>query len=269
MKMLQSRLSLNTAHLRISQTSSPSSRCCRAITQASRQAAPAELTTMTFSAQDATKEKLSLRVADPTASRGLVHRHVVLIQQNARQGSANTKTRAEVRGGGRKPFKQKGTGNARQGSRTSPLKPGGGVIFGPKPKDWTIKMNKKERRLAIATALQSAAAAITVVDDITSNITEVKTRLLVDALDNLGADVEKEHVLLVLMEVTEALIKSGRNIPKLKWNKATALNTYDVLRADRIVMDKASLDFINSFYGAKSEPPATADPTPPPASKEI
>jgi len=229
------------------------------VTRASRQAEPAQLTSKTFSAQDAGTESLSLRVADPTASRGLVHRHVVLIQQNARQGSANTKTRAEVRGGGKKPFAQKGTGNARQGSRTSPLKPGGGVVFGPKPKDWTIKMNKKERRLAIATALQSASAAITVVDDIKSNIKEFKTKVLVEAIKGLGADVEKEHVLLVVEELTDALKRSGRNVRNLEFNEASSLSTYDVLRADRILMDKASLAFVNSFYGAKKgETPAAA-----------
>lgn len=193
---------------------------------------------------------MSLKVAEPTKSRGLVHRHVVMIQQNRRQGSANTKTRAEVRGGGKKPFAQKGTGNARQGSSTTPLKPGGGVVFGPKPKDWSIKMNKKERRLAIATALQSAAKSITLVDDIKSKITEIKTKILVETISGLGLDLEKEHVLLIVDDMTDALHRSGRNIRNLQFNKASALSTYDILRADRIVMDKASLDFVNDFYGA-------------------
>lgn len=93
-------------------------------------------------------------------------RYLVTVRQNARRGTACTKTRAEVRGGGRKPYAQKGTGNARMGSKRSPLLPGGGVIFGPRPRDWSIKMNKKEKRLAMATAIQSAADSITVVEDL-------------------------------------------------------------------------------------------------------
>ncbi len=90
------------------------------------------------------------------------------------QGTASTLTRGEVRGGGRKPYKQKGTGNARQGTRRTPLRPGGGISFGPKPRDWTIGMNKKEKRLALATAIQSAAEDMIVVEDFASDFGEIK-----------------------------------------------------------------------------------------------
>ena len=122
--------------------------------------------------------ELDLDTAPAETAEGLVHRYVVMIRQNMRQGTASTKTRSEVRGGGRKPMKQKGTGNARQGSRRTPLRPGGGVVFGPKPRDWTIKMNKKEKRLAMATTLQNAACDTIVVEDLDASgkFSERKTR---------------------------------------------------------------------------------------------
>lgn len=147
---------------------------------ASTIAAPASLDVKKVDGTATGSEQLALKVAEETA-RGLVHRcvihaspgaatprhrYLVTVRQNARRGTACTKTRAEVRGGGRKPYAQKGTGNARMGSKRSPLLPGGGVTFGPRPRDWSIKMNKKEKRLAMATAIQSAADSITVVEDL-------------------------------------------------------------------------------------------------------
>ena len=124
----------------------------------------ADVAKVSFEGASAGTASLDLKTASPDVAKGLVHKYVVMVRQNARRGTASTLTKSEVRGGGRKPFKQKGTGNARAGSTRTPLKPGGGVIFGPKPKDWSIKMNKKERRLAMATAIQSASSAMIVVD---------------------------------------------------------------------------------------------------------
>ena len=121
------------------------------------EALSAEVSKVNFDGASAGTATLDVKVAKPDVAKGLVHKYVVMVRQNARRGTASTLTKSEVRGGGRKPFKQKGTGNARAGSSRTPLKPGGGVVFGPKPKDWSIKMNKKERRLAMATAIQSAA----------------------------------------------------------------------------------------------------------------
>jgi large subunit ribosomal protein L4 len=169
------------------------------------------------------------------------------------QGTASTLTRAEVRGGGRKPYAQKGTGNARQGSRRTPLRPGGGIIFGPKPRDWGIKMNKKERRLALGTALQSAAGATVVVDAV--SLAAPKTAELVGALARLGADpmTPGAHVLLVVDAGSPELTLAARNIEGLTVARVGALNAYDVLRADRIVVEKAALDAIQDFYGPKAE----------------
>ncbi|KAK9827989.1 hypothetical protein WJX81_005702 [Elliptochloris bilobata] len=193
-------------------------------------------------------ESLSLRVADPAVANGLVHRYVVFLRQNARRGTASTLTRAEVRGGGRKPYAQKGTGNARQGSRRTPLRPGGGVTFGPKPTDWTIKMNKKERRLALATALQSAAGSIIVIDELQASLPEPKTKLLSSALQRWGVPSDS-HALLIVNEMSEPVELASRNMAKLEVNSVTALNAYDILRADRIIVEREALKHIQEFYG--------------------
>ena len=172
---------------------------------------------------------------------------LLLKQQQKKQGTASTLTRAEVQGGGKKPYAQKGTGNARIGSRRTPLKPGGGVSFGPKPKDWGIKMNKKERRLAMATALQSAAADIIVVES--AAMSEPKTKALVAALAAVGADPMQKNVLVVATEVGDGLQRASRNVEKLSINKVSALNASDVLKADKIVVEKGALAAIQEFYG--------------------
>lgn len=169
------------------------------------------------------------------------------------QGTASTLTRSEVRGGGRKPYKQKGSGNARLGSKRTPLRPGGGVVFGPKPRDWSISMNKKEKRLALATALQSAAADMIVVDGFAEEFTEIKTKSLVEKLAALGIDIYNEKALLVLNELNENVYLSGRNIERLAINTANAIQVYDLLAADKIVIEKAALDYVNEYYGGEKE----------------
>lgn len=171
----------------------------------------------------------------------------------ASQGTASTLTRSEVRGGGRKPYRQKGTGNARRGSRRSPLMPGGGISFGPKPRDWSISMNKKERRLAMATALQSAAADIIVVEDFAGAFTEVKTAALLAKLRAVGADVSSRKTLLILNDANEQVYLSGRNLEFLAMNNANAVQVYDVLAADHIVIEKSALAYINEIYGGDEE----------------
>lgn len=200
------------------------------------------------SGADKGTSELELRVASNNTAKGLVHRYLVMARQNGRAGTASTKTRAEVRGGGKKPYSQKGSGNARQGSKRTPLRPGGGVVFGPKPKDWSIHMNKKERRLALATALQSAAGSTVIVSNFAEPFASgPKTKTMVDTLATVGASPE-EHTLLVLNEPNENVLKSARNVEKLEVNYASALRIYDVLRADRIVMEEDALQFIKEFY---------------------
>lgn len=219
------------------------------LVQASVQAAPATLPVRKMDGADAGSASISLKVAEPDTANGLVHRYLVHVRQNARQGNASTLTRSEVRGGGRKPYKQKGSGNARRGTRRSPLMPGGGISFGPKPRDWTTNMNKKERKLALATALQSAAADMIVCDDF-SALDSVKTQALVAGLGAMGADVESEKVLLIVNEPNQNVYLSGRNVPTLAINTANAVQVYDVLNADKIIVEKAALAYLNEWFGA-------------------
>lgn len=143
---------------------------------------------------------------------------------------------------------QKGSGRARMGSKRSPLMPGGGISFGPKPKDWSIDMNKKERRLAMGTAFQSASDDIVGIDSFAALDDGRKTKALVGMLKNVGVDVMREHTLVVTAAKNESVQVAGKNIEKLAINTADALQVYDVLRADRIVVEEAAFDVINSAY---------------------
>lgn len=222
------------------------------LVKAAQVAAPATLPVKSTSGGDAGTESLALKVAPDSSAKGLVHRYLVYAQQNARRGTASTLTRGEVRGGGKKPYKQKGTGGARRGSNVSPLFPGGGISFGPKPKDWSIKMNKKERRLALATALQSAAADTIVVDDLSNAVPDGKTKTLVSLLASVGAAPDKK-TLLIVKDADEKLTLAGRNVAKLSINSAAAIHVFDVLHADNIVIDKAALEHIKTFYGPSEQ----------------
>lgn len=192
---------------------------------------------------------LDLRVANENSAAHIVHRALVRQMTNARQGTASSKTRAEVRGGGRKPWRQKGTGRARAGSIRSPLWRGGGVIFGPKPRDYEIKMNRKEWRLALRTALASRAADMVVVEDFTSELPKPKTKDLIAAIARWGIDPETK-VLLILPEPVETVYLSARNVTQIKLIAADQLNVYDLLNADRIVTTVAAIEKIQEVYGA-------------------
>lgn len=215
-------------------------------------AQPATLPLKGVDGSDKGTQQLALRVAEESA-KGLVHRYLVLVQQNARRGTASTLTRSEVRGGGKKPYAQKGTGNARRGSNVSPLFPGGGVTFGPKPKDWSISMNKKERRLALATALQSAAADMIVVDSLEGAAADRKTKSVVSMFEKIGVDVMARKVLLITKEERPDVALAGRNIAKLTINTASAISVFDVLNADYIVLETGALEHIQDFYGGKQD----------------
>jgi large subunit ribosomal protein L4 len=170
--------------------------------------------------------------------------------RNKRQGSANSKTRSEVRGGGIKPYTQKKTGNARRGTIRSPLLPGGGVLFGPKPRDWSISMTKKEKRLATATAIQNSSEIITVVDNF-SSLETARTKLLINMLKELEINPEKQKTLLISKVSDRKLLLAGRNIKKLNILNLSSLNIYDVLNADKIVLEKDALASINLLDGKK------------------
>lgn len=191
---------------------------------------------------------LNLKVAKPENAAHILHRAVVRQLANARQGTASSKTRAEVRGGGRKPWRQKGTGRARAGSIRSPLWRGGGVIFGPKPRDFSQKMNRKERRLALRTALDSCAENLLVVEDFSQQLSQPKTKELASALARWGVE-SNEKVLLVLTDIPEVIYLSARNLSSLKLIRADSLNVYDLLTANKIVTTAQSLAKIQEVYG--------------------
>ena len=191
---------------------------------------------------------LELKVAKEENAAHIVHRALVRQMNNARQGTANSKTRSEVRGGGRKPWRQKGTGRARAGSIRSPLWRGGGVIFGPRPRDFSQKMNRKERRLALRTALQSRVEDLIVVEEFAEQLPRPKTKDLVAAMSRWGIDPESK-ILLVLPEKQENVYLSGRNIARVRICLADSLNVYDILHADNIVTTPAALEKIQEVYG--------------------
>jgi large subunit ribosomal protein L4 len=191
---------------------------------------------------------LELRVAKEQNAANIVHRALRRQMVNARQGNACTKTRSEVRGGGRKPWRQKGTGRARAGSIRSPLWRGGGVIFGPKPRDFEIKMNKKERRLALRTAFQSRTEDMIVVEEFAEQFPRPKTKELLNAIARWGIAPDTK-VLLILPEPQPNVYLSGRNVELMNVILATSLNVYDILAADKIIITSTAIAKIQEIYG--------------------
>ena len=174
----------------------------------------------------------------------LVHMAVVSQLANKRQGTQSAKTRAEVRGGGRKPWRQKGTGHARQGSTRSPQWTGGGVVFAPKPRDYSFKMNRKEKALAIKSALTSKVneKKIFVLDEL--NFSEIKTKQMVNVLNNLNLN----KALVVLGEKNENVQASAKNIPTVRTALSSAINVYDILKYDSLVITKEAVAKIEEVY---------------------
>jgi large subunit ribosomal protein L4 len=198
--------------------------------------------------KDSGTATLELKVAKEESAAHVVHRALVRQMNNSRQGTVSTKTRAEVRGGGRKPWRQKGTGRARAGSSRSPLWRGGGVIFGPKPRDFSVKMNRKERQLALRTAFQSRVEDLVVVADFGDQLARPKTKELLAAMTRWGVEPEMK-VLLIVGERNENVYLSSRNIEKLRMISADNLNVFDILAADKIVATQTAIATIQEVYG--------------------
>ena len=175
----------------------------------------------------------------------VMHEAVKNYLANQRQGTQSTLTRAEVRGGGRKPWRQKGTGRARQGSTRAPQWTHGGVALGPKPRDYGYHMNKKTRQLAIKSALSAKAAAgnVMVVDNLDLN--EVKTKSFVKFMNDAGIS---GKALVVTPEVRRNLVLSARNVPGVRTTVASVISVYDILHADKFVLDKAAVAKIEEVY---------------------
>ncbi len=195
------------------------------------------------------QKSLELKVAKEESASHVVHRALVRQMTNACQGNASTKTRSEVRGGGRKPLRQKGTGRARAGSTRSPLWRGGGVIFGPKPKEYNLNMNRKERRLALRTAFSSRSEDMIVVEEFNEQLQRPKTKELVEAISRWGSQPEQK-TLLILSERSENVYLSARNIENVKLMVADQLNVFDLLHADKIVVTASAIDKIQEVYSA-------------------
>ena len=174
----------------------------------------------------------------------LVHMAVVNQLANNRQGTQSAKTRSEVSGGGRKPWRQKGTGHARQGSTRSPQWTGGGVVFAPKPRDYSFKMNKKEKRIALLSALSSKVADNKIVVLDAFNLDEVKTKKFEDVMSNIKVD----KALVVIEGENKNVVLSGRNIPTVKVSATNEINTYDVLKYETLVVTKAAVEKLEEVY---------------------
>ena len=198
--------------------------------------------------KEAGNASLDLKVAKETTANDLMHRAVLRQQAHSRQGTASTLTRAEVRGGGRKPYKQKGTGRARQGSIRTPLRPGGGIVFGPKPRTYNLAMNRKERRLALRTALMARVEDLVVVKDFGASLEAPKTREITDALGRLGIAADTK-VLIILSNPSDVVRRSVRNLEKVKLISADQLNVFDLLNANSLVMGETALATIQEVYG--------------------
>ena len=192
--------------------------------------------------------KVELRVAKESSAADLMHRAVLRQQAHSRQGTASTLTRSEVRGGGRKPYKQKGTGRARQGSIRTPLRPGGGIIVGPKPRTYNLSMNKKERRLALRTAFMSRIDNSIIVKDFGSTLKAPKTKEITEAFARLGVDSEKK-ILIILSNPSETITRSIRNIKNVKLIKSDQLNVFDLLNANSLIISNDALSNIQEVYG--------------------
>jgi large subunit ribosomal protein L4 len=197
--------------------------------------------------EDTGTTSFELKVAKAENAAHIVHRALVRQMNNARQGTVSTKTRTEVSGGGRKPWRQKGTGRARAGSNRSPLWRGGGVIFGPKPRDFSVKMNRKERRLALRTAFQDRATDLIIVEDFADQLPRPKTQELTQALARWGVG-KDEKVLLIVADRNENVYLSARNVSYLKLILAGNLNIFDLLDADKIVTTTSALTKIQEIY---------------------
>ena len=177
----------------------------------------------------------------------LLHKDLLRHSNSQRQGTVSTKTRSEVRGGGRKPWKQKGTGRARAGSNRSPLWKGGGVTFGPKPKTVSFQLNKKERRLALQTLLYNKKNNIVIIENLEDGLTESKTKSFLQICQNCQIDLNQK-LLLVVSKKTAALKLATQNIPNVELVLASNLNTFSLLKAKQIVLTPLSINDIKETY---------------------
>ena len=192
------------------------------------------------------EHKLELNVLEKSGNY-LIHKDILRHQISQKQGTVSTKTRSEVRGGGAKPWQQKGTGRARAGSNRSPLWKGGGVIFGPKPKKTVLKLNKKERKLALQTLLYNKRNNISVIENLENAIDSAKTKTFFTMCKKCGVDVVQK-VLVIVAKKTPALKLSIRNMKNVELISASNLNTLSILKAKQILLTPLAVNEIKETY---------------------
>ena len=190
--------------------------------------------------------ELKLNVLE-TSGNYLLHKDLLRHYTSQKQGTVSTKTRSEVRGGGRKPWKQKGTGRARAGSNRSPLWKGGGVIFGPKPKKIISKLNKKERQLALQTLLYNKKNNILIIDNLENEIIELKTKNFLKICKDCNIDLNKK-ILIIVSHKTLPLKLSTQNLKNIELISVSNLNTLSLLKARQIILTPLAINYIKEIY---------------------
>jgi large subunit ribosomal protein L4 len=192
------------------------------------------------------EHKLELNIVENSANY-LVHKDILRHYFSQRQGTLSTKTRSEVRGGGRKPWKQKGTGRARAGSNRSPLWKGGGVIFGPKPKIVKYKLNKKERRLALQTLLYNKKNSLVVIENLENELIIPKTKAFIKICEDCGINLNQK-VLVIISKKTKALKLATQNIKNVELISSSNLNTLSLMKAKQIILTSIALNNIKEIF---------------------
>lgn len=213
--------------------------------------------------------ELSADILETPVNKDVLHQVVVMQLANKRSGTASTKTRSDVQGSGKKLYRQKGTGMARAGSRRSPIRVGGGVAFGPKPRDFGYKVPKKVKRLAIRSAVVDKFQNdnVLVVDAI--NMENPKTKQLIGIMDKLGVS-RKEKILIVLGVPNENVLRSAKNIPRVNVCVWDTLNTYDILWHDRLLVTQEAFEKIeDKFWAKKSAEPVEVEPIEEESAEEV
>jgi large subunit ribosomal protein L4 len=190
--------------------------------------------------------EITLNVLE-TAGNYLLHRDLLRHYSSQRQGTVSTKTRSEVRGGGRKPWKQKGTGRARAGSNRSPLWKGGGVSFGPKPKKIFLKLNKKERQLALRTLLYNKKSNILIIENLETEIIEPKTKSFLKICENCSINLDQK-LLVIVSKKTMPLKLATQNLKNVELILASNLNTFSLLKAKQIILTPLAINDIKEIY---------------------
>lgn len=191
-------------------------------------------------------QELELNVLENSGNY-LLHKDLLRHYTSQRQGTVSTKTRSEVRGGGKKPWRQKGTGRARAGSNTSPLWKGGGVTFGPKPRDLSLKLNKKERQLALQTLLYNKKNSILVIENLENELKESKTRKFLEICTNCNVNID-QNLLVIVSQKTVALKLATQNLKNVELILASNLNTLSLLKAKQIIVTPLALNNIKEIY---------------------